>query len=117
MDNKIFKPEFGKLVAVEPGKEDLLNIFFKAPSLGVLGEYVLPFAGPCAKKTALGTVVFNKPYKLKAGDPFEFEGTFTGISAIGHGSCNEYVEIEIAEGIYFYSRILDGFCIFLEILP
>ncbi|MFA4833844.1 MAG: hypothetical protein WC619_03280 [Patescibacteria group bacterium] len=116
MVNKIFKPELGELVAVEPGKEHLLNIFFKAPGLGVLGEYVLLVAGPCARKTALGSVVLHKPYRLKAGDPFEFEGTFTGIVAIGDGPCNEYVEIEIAEGIYFYSRILDGFCLFLEIV-
>ncbi|MDD5032461.1 MAG: hypothetical protein PHR36_05515 [Patescibacteria group bacterium] len=116
MAYKIFKPEFSKLVEVEPGKEYLLNIFFKTPSLEELKKYVLPVNGSCARKTALGSVVFNKPYRFKAGDPFEFEGTLTGIVAIGPGPCNEYVEVEIAEGVYFYSRILDGFCLFLEIV-
>jgi len=112
----ILKPELGVLVEVEPGKENMINIFFKAPSRKELERYVLPVAGPCARKSALGSVVFKRPYKLRAGDPFEFEGTLTGIVAIGSGPCHEYVEVEIVEGIYFYSRILDGFCLFLEII-
>ena len=115
-EKKFFKPELGKLVAVEAGKEHMLNIFFTAPSLEELEKYLLPFAGPCAKKTALASVVLKRAYQLRAGDPFEFEGSFMDIVAIGNGPGNEYAEIEIAEGVYFYSRILDGFCLFLEIL-
>jgi len=115
--SKIFKSEFGKLVPVEPGKEHLLNIFFKAPDLWALEKYVSPIVGSCVKKTALGIMVYNKPCRFKVGDPLEFEGMFMGVAAIGRGPCNEYAEIWIAEGVYCYSRIHDGFCLFLEILP
>lgn len=67
----------------------------------------------CAKHTLLSSFEQDKPYRLLAGDPYEFSGTVIGVYELEY---NRYIFIETSWGDFMFAEIIDGQVKFLQIL-